>query len=182
MSGTLSYIFNSFTGEKPFSEVVKEAKNRGFTEPDPRDDLNGLDVARKLLILAREIGLQIEINQIEVESLVPDKALTGSVEDFFASIKEMDSKFEHLLSSSKENNEKLCYVASLQEGKASVSLKSLNSGHPFFSLSGADNIVSFKTFRYSERPLVVKGPGAGAEVTAAGIFSDIIRIGNRIQS
>lgn len=177
LSGTLSYIFNSFNGDKPFSEVVAEARAKGYTEPDPRDDLNGIDVARKILILAREAGVALEPEQVEVENLVPEPCRQSpSIDDFFAKLKEFDPRFEQLRAGAQRDGRKLCYIAKLQEGRASVALEAIAPEHPFYSLSGSDNIVSFTTRRYHDRPLVVKGPGAGAEVTAAGVFADIIRL------
>ncbi|MCB0345248.1 MAG: bifunctional aspartate kinase/homoserine dehydrogenase I [Bdellovibrionales bacterium] len=177
LSGTLSYIFNSFDGSESFSTVVKQAQQRGYTEPDPRDDLNGVDVARKILILAREAGAVIEPSDVEVENLVPEGCRSAAtVDDFFEKLSQFDSYFEDLRQTAEKQHSKLCYIARLKDGTASVSLDMIDSSHPFYSLSGSDNIVSFTTRRYNERPLVVKGPGAGAEVTAAGVFADIIRL------
>ncbi len=177
LSGTLSYIFNSYTGDRPFSEVVRDAQAKGYTEPDPRDDLNGVDVARKILILSREAGVKLEPQDVSVENLVPEPCrTTDSVDEFFSKLEQFDSQFEDLLTSAKQQQKKLCYIARLKDSSASVSLDTIGPEHPFYSLSGSDNIVSFTTRRYNDRPLVVKGPGAGAEVTAAGVFADIIRL------
>lgn len=179
LSGTLSYIFNSYDGSIPFSEVVKKAKVKGYTEPDPRDDLNGIDVARKLLILARETGQMLELKDIDTENLVPEKARSSkSVEEFFTKLKKEDTYFESIRDKAAKNNKKLCYIATLEKNKAYIRLESIGQNHPFYSLSGSDNIVSFTTNRYKNTPLVIKGPGAGAEVTAAGVFADILRISN----
>ena len=179
LSGTLSYIFNSFTGEKAFSEVVLEAKEKGYTEPDPRDDLNGIDAARKILILAREIGLPLEMKDISVENLVPeDCRKTSSIEEFFSKLSTHNSDYSEKLAKAKSAGKKLCYIAKIENGEASVKLETVDSAHPFSALSGSDNIISFTSTRYLERPLVIKGPGAGAEVTAAGVFADVIRIAN----
>ncbi len=179
LSGTLSYIFNSFTGEKSFSQVVKEAQEKGYTEPDPRDDLNGIDVARKILILARETGLTLELSDIDIQNLVPPSCRDAqTIEEFFTYLKEADSEFTELLKQAQAENKKLCYIATLEDGKAQVSLQAVDANHPFYSLSGSDNIISFSSERYHDRPLVVKGPGAGAEVTAAGVFADIFKIEN----
>jgi aspartokinase/homoserine dehydrogenase 1 len=179
LSGTLSYIFNSFTGEKTFSDIVLEAKNKGYTEPDPRDDLNGIDAARKILILAREIGLPLEMKDVEVENLVPeDCRQTASVEEFFTKLSTHNLSYSKKLSEAQSAQKRLCYIAKIENAKASVKLQSVDKNHPFSALSGSDNIVSFTTNRYLERPLVIKGPGAGAEVTAAGVFADVIRIAN----
>ncbi len=179
LSGTLSYIFNTFTKERKFSEVVREAQQKGYTEPDPRDDLNGMDVARKILILAREVGLALEPDQVTVELLLPDQCLqANTLEDFFTSLEEVNDSFETKKHHAKNNGKKLCYVATLEENQASVRLKEIGQDHPFYTISGSDNIISYTTARYKETPLVVKGPGAGAEVTAAGVFADIMSISN----
>jgi aspartokinase/homoserine dehydrogenase 1 len=178
LSGTLNFIFSSYTEGKKFSDVVKEAKEKGYTEPDPRDDLSGMDVARKILILSRETGLSFELNDIQVENLVPDDCRKGSVEDFFASLEKHDAAFEKLRAGAHSKGEKLRYMAVLKDGKVSVKLGSVNNDHPFYSLSGSDNIILLTTERYHERPLVIRGPGAGAAVTAAGVFADVIRIGH----
>jgi aspartokinase/homoserine dehydrogenase 1 len=179
LSGTLSFIFNSFGPELRFVDAVKEAKALGFTEPDPRDDLSGADVARKILILAREVGVGLEPRDVEVARLLPENCLAApTVDAFFAELEASDSYFAELLQSAEENGEKLRYIATLEHGKATVELKTVGPGHPFYTLSGSDNIVSFTTERYKDRPLVIKGPGAGAEVTASGVFADIMSIGS----
>ncbi len=179
LSGTLSYIFNSFTKDKKFSEVVSEARQEGYTEPDPRDDLNGMDVARKILILAREVGLSLEPDQVSVEPLLPVECLEAdSLENFFSALETVNDTFEDKKQQAERQGKKLCYIAILEDGIASVRLREIDASHPFFSLSGSDNIISYTTARYKDRPLVVKGPGAGAEVTAAGVFADIISISN----
>jgi aspartokinase/homoserine dehydrogenase 1 len=179
LSGTLNFIFSSFTEGKQFSEVVKEAKEKGYTEPDPRDDLNGMDVARKVLILSREAGLELELDDIQVENLVP-KDCQGelSTDDFFKRISMHDADFEAMRKEAAEKNEKLRYMAVLENGKTTIRLGSVNDQHPFYALKGSDNIILLTTERYHDRPMVIRGPGAGAEVTAAGVFADIIRIGN----
>jgi aspartokinase/homoserine dehydrogenase 1 len=179
LSGTLNYIFSSYKPGDKFSEVVKEAKAKGYTEPDPRDDLNGMDVARKILILSREAGLTLELNDIQVENLVPENCRGEmSVEQFFEKLATHNSYFEQLAQAAAARNEKLRYMAVLKDGKTSIKLGSVHVHHPFYSLSGSDNIILLTTERYNERPMVIRGPGAGAEVTAAGVFADIIRIGN----
>lgn len=179
LSGTLNFIFSSFVEGKQFSDIVKEAKEKGFTEPDPRDDLNGMDVARKALILAREIGLDLELKDIKVENLVPEKCRGEmKVEEFFNQLSAFNLDFDKLRDQAQKNNQKLRYMAILEGGKASVSLASVGTSHPFYSLAGSDNIILLTTERYKERPMVIRGPGAGAEVTAAGVFADVIRIGN----
>ena len=179
LSGTLNFIFSSFSKGSMFSQIVREAKEKGFTEPDPRDDLNGMDVARKVLILAREAGIDLELSDIDVTGLVPQDCLeASSVEEFFIKLRAHDASFESSRQQSEMKNEKLRYTALLENGKAQVSLKSVGADHPFYSLKGSDNIILLTTERYNDRPMVIRGPGAGATVTAAGVFADIIRIGN----
>jgi aspartokinase/homoserine dehydrogenase 1 len=175
----LNYIFSSFDGTKKFSEVVAEAKEKGFTEPDPRDDLSGMDVARKILILSREAGLDMELSHIQVQNLVPEDCRdVKDVNTFMELFKNYDDQFQKLLLEAEADNKKLRYQATLDKGKVKVELNSVDVNHPFYSLSGSDNIILLTTERYHERPLVIRGPGAGAEVTAAGVFADVIRIGN----
>lgn len=179
MSGTLNFIFSSFSKGQKFSDVVAEAKAKGYTEPDPRDDLSGTDVARKILILSREAGIPLELSDVSIENLVPENCRGEmSADAFMSKLKESDSHFEKLLAKAEEKNEKLRYQAVFENGKASVKLGTVNASHPFYSLSGSDNIILLTTERYHDRPMVIRGPGAGAEVTAAGVFADIIRIGN----
>lgn len=179
LSGTLNFIFSSFEEGRKFSEVVKEAKAKGYTEPDPRDDLNGMDVARKILILSRETGLSMELDDIKVENLVPESCRGDmTVEQFFTAIEQYDSEFEKLRKKAADKNEKLRYMAILDNGNVSIKLASVDDKHPFYSLSGSDNIILMTTERYHDRPMVIRGPGAGAGVTAAGVFADVIRIGH----
>ncbi len=179
LSGTLNFIFSSYSEGKKFSEVVKEAQVKGYTEPDPRDDLNGKDVARKILILARETGLKLEMNDVTVENLVPqDCRSIESVDDFFTGLAKHDAEFEQQVKVASAKKEKLRYMAVLENGKAQTKLMGVGEAHPFYSLAGSDNIILLTTERYSDRPMVIRGPGAGAEVTAAGVFADVIRIGN----
>jgi aspartokinase/homoserine dehydrogenase 1 len=180
LSGTLNFLFSSFNQGTVFSEIVNEAKQKGYTEPDPRDDLSGMDVARKILILSRETGLELELNDVSVENLVPANCQTGSVDDFFSNLKGHDAAFEKLRTSAEAKGEKLRYMAILENGKVKVGLTSVGKDHPFYSLSGSDNIILLTTSRYHDRPMVIRGPGAGAEVTAAGVFADIIRIGHYV--
>lgn len=179
LSGTLNFIFSAFTEGRSFSTVVQEAKEKGYTEPDPRDDLSGLDVARKMLILARETGLALELADIAVENLVPsDCRHLPSGEAFLEQLKKHDPAFEHLRSAAAATSGRLRYQATLENGSVQVGLTTVDASHPFYTLSGSDNIILLTTERYKERPMVIRGPGAGAEVTAAGVFADLIRIGN----
>lgn len=179
LSGTLNYIFSTFREGLKFSDVVKEAKAKGYTEPDPRDDLSGMDVARKILILSREAGSTYELGDIGTENLVPeDCRAEATVEGFFARLEKHDKAFETLLREASARKEKLRYMAVLKDGQVDVRLGSVDENHPFYSLSGSDNIILLTTERYHERPMVIRGPGAGAEVTAAGVFADVIRIGH----
>src|SRR5690606_2327520 len=177
LSGTLSYIFNNFGPDLSFADAVRDAKEKGFTEPDPRDDLSGLDVARKILILAREVGIPLEPEEVEVAQLLPDNCLTApTVDEFFHQLEVSDSYFSELLANAEKQGGRLRYIASLENGKATVQLKVVDKQHPFYNLAGSDNIISFTTERYRDTPLVIKGPGAGAEVTATRRFADIISI------
>ncbi len=177
LSGTLSYLFNSFDGSKPFSQVVREARELGFTEPDPREDLSGADVARKILILARECGSSQELEEVNTESLIPQEcANEASVEEFLSELANHDSEMEKRLLEANRAGNRLCYIATFDGHHCRVEVREIDHSHPFFALEGSDNIISFVTDRYRERPLVVKGPGAGAEVTAAGVLADIVRV------
>ena len=175
LSGSLSFIFNNFTEGKVFSEIVKEAKAAGYTEPDPRDDLSGSDVRRKLLILSRESGLPMETADVEIKSILPQACIDApTVDAFFEALEANDTYFEVMRQSAANEGKALRMVASLDNGKASIGLQAVDADHPFYNLNGSDNMVVFTTDRYKERPLVVRGPGAGAEVTAAGVFAEVI--------
>ncbi len=177
LSGTLSYIFNNFDGAKPFSTLVREAKAKGYTEPDPRDDLNAMDAARKALVLARECGMPIEFDSVEIEPILPAECLEAKdVESFFAALERADAQFESRRAAAAAEGRALRYVAVIEDGAARLSLRAESEASPFRSLVDADNIVVITTERYSRLPLVVKGPGAGADVTAGGVFADIVRI------
>lgn len=177
-SGTLAYLFNVYDGSRPFSQIVREAKARGYTEPDPRDDLSGTDVARKAVILAREAGLRLELDQIEVESLAPAELATASVEEFLERLPEFDAPMAERVAQARRNGQVLRYVAELdvRAATARVGLTAFAPSHPFASIALTDNIVQFVTGRYCDNPLIVRGPGAGPAVTAAGIFADLLRL------
>ena len=177
LSGTLSYLFNSYDGVRPFSEVVAEARSRGFTEPDPRDDLSGMDVARKVVILAREMGLRTELGDIALHGLVPAGLEQGSVEDFLTALRDHDQTIAASFEEARARGERLRFIGSIEaDGTASVRLRSVPATHALARLNLTDNLVQFETRRYTPNPLIVQGPGAGPEVTAAGIFADLLRL------
>lgn len=178
VSGSLSYIFNNFDGTKPFSDLVKEAKKLGYTEPDPRDDLSGSDVRRKIIILTREAGIAIEPEDVDLEPILPKSCIEADgIDAFFAALEAENEHFNALINDAKEKGKVLRFIASTQNGKAQISLQAVGEDSPFYSLQMSDNMIVFTTKRYNNRPLIVRGPGAGAEVTAGGVFSDIIAIG-----
>jgi len=177
LSGTLSYIFNNFDGSKPFSALLREAKSKGFTEPDPRDDLNAVDAARKAVILARECGIAMEFSEVGIEPILPIACFQAEgVEAFFNELEKSDGDFEKRRSEAAAEGKTLRYVAVIENGCAKLSLRKEKAGSPFLTLTDADNIVVITTNRYSTLPMVIKGPGAGAQVTAGGVFADIVRI------
>ncbi|MDG3583669.1 bifunctional aspartate kinase/homoserine dehydrogenase I [Galbibacter pacificus] len=179
LSGSLNFVFNNFNDKTDFHEVVKQAQDEGYTEPDPKIDLSGIDVMRKILILARESGNELDIEQIENEAFLPQESLdTSNVDDFYKSLVKNKAHFDTIYKEAANKDCRLKYVAQFENGKAKVGLQHVPQGHPFYNLEGKDNIVLFFTERYSEQPLLIKGAGAGADVTASGIFADIIRIGN----
>lgn len=179
LSGSLNFVFNNFNDTTTFHDVVKQAQEEGYTEPDPKIDLSGVDVMRKILILARESGNQLEIEDIKNNAFLPQESLdTADNDTFFASLKEQENTFQKLYSNATNQGAKLKYVAQFENGEASVGLQEIPKGHDFYNLEGSDNIVLFFTERYPNQPMIIKGAGAGAEVTASGIFADIIRIGN----
>jgi len=182
LSGSLSFIFNSYKEGTKFSDIVKAAKEKGYTEPDPREDLSGLDVRRKLIILSRETGLAMEPEHVNIQNILP-KACNdaATVEQLMIEIEKADDYFEGMRKAAADKGGVLRMIAKLENGKASITLESVGPDHPFYSLSGSDNMIVFTTERYRERPLVVTGPGAGAEVTAAGVFAEIIKIGNYLK-
>lgn len=182
LSGTLNFVFNNYDGSKPFADVVKQAQDEGYTEPDPRLDLSGTDVMRKILILAREAGVQMEMEEIVCNGFLPDSCMKGSVDDFYEAMKKEEAHFRAIYDKAHAENCKLKFVASYSDspsghggGKANVGLQHIPPQHDLYHLYGKDNVVLFYTDRYKEQPMVVKGAGAGAEVTASGVFADILR-------
>jgi len=180
LSGTISYIFNNFKDEVRFHEIVKDAQEKGYTEPDPRDDLNGKDFMRKMLILARDAGYPLEAEDVSIQSMLPPACMAAeSVADFYQELENNAAYFEDLKKRAADGGKVLRYIGKLEDGKVAITLQMVDDAHPFYMLSGSDNIISFTTDRYKVRPLVIKGPGAGAEVTAAGVFADIINVGKK---
>ncbi len=178
LSGTISYIFNNFKGDASFYEVVKKAQELGYTEPDPRDDLGGIDFMRKMLILARDAGHAIESESVKLGNILPESCLqASSVDEFYAELLKADEFFNNMKAEAAKQNKVIRYIGTLENGEVAINLQMLDDKHPFYALSGSDNIISFTTERYKDRPLVVKGPGAGAEVTAAGVFADLVNVG-----
>ena len=175
LSGTLNFVFNNYDGSRPFAEVVRQAQAEGYTEPDPRLDLNGSDVARKILILAREAGQPLEMNDVANASFLPPACLEGDVAAFYEQLAAHEPHFRALYDAAAGQGQRLKFVAEYADGKAGVGLQQIAPGHDLYELRGKDNLVLFYTDRYPEQPLVVKGAGAGAEVTASGVFADIIR-------
>ncbi len=177
ISGTLSFLFSELAKGRSFSEVVRDAKKRGYTEPDPREDLSGMDVARKLVCLARELSREVSLQEVTVYDLVPADLKSCSVEEFLDRLPAYDHLIANLLAEAKAKNERLCYVGSVQgDGKMKVAIESIPLTHPIARLTGTDNLLIFHTRRYQEHPMIIQGPGAGAEVTAAGVFADLLRL------
>jgi bifunctional aspartokinase / homoserine dehydrogenase 1 len=175
LSGTLNFVFNNYDGKSSFASVVRQAQNEGYTEPDPRLDLSGKDVMRKIMILIREAGNKIEMEDIANTTFMPDACMQGTVDDFYVSMLQHEAHFKQLFDAANSTGSKLKFVAQFKDGKASVGLQHITPAHDFYHLYGKDNIVLFYTDRYKEQPLVIKGAGAGAAVTASGVFADIIR-------
>lgn len=178
LSGTLNYIFNTLSKDIPFSKAIKMAKEKGYAEPDPRIDLSGIDVIRKLVILARESGYKIEKEEVVNNSFIPQKYFSSTIDEFWKTIKEMDDTFEEQRVVLEAKKQKWRFVGVMNEGKASVSLQIVDPGHPFYDLEGSNNIVLLTSERYNEYPMLIKGYGAGAAVTAAGVFADLIKVSN----
>jgi aspartokinase/homoserine dehydrogenase 1 len=176
-SGTLAYLFNVYDGSESFSSIVRAAKLKGYTEPDPRDDLSGMDVARKLIILGREMGLTLELADVEVKGLVPKELEQVSVAEFMERLPEFDAAMSTLLANARKQHQVLRYVGRIDaDGKATVGLTHLDAKHAFANIALTDNVVRFATRRYCDNPLIVQGPGAGPEVTAGGVFADLLRL------
>ena len=176
-SGTLAYLFNVYDGKKPFSDIVKDAKAKGYTEPDPRDDLSGTDFTRKVIILGREMGLKIEMKDVEVETLIPPGLEKGSIDDFLAKLPQYDGEMKKRFDAAAAKGKVLRYMGRLTaDGKASVGVRELDRTHAFANIALTDNVVRYATARYNTNPLIVQGPGAGPEVTAAGVFADLLRV------
>ena len=178
LSGTLNFIFNEIAADVPFSETVRRAKEQGYSEPDPRIDLSGTDVIRKLVILTREAGYRIEQDDVEKHLFVPDEYFQGSVDDFWKKLPRLDADFEQKRKQLEKEDKRWRFVATMDQGKASVALKAVGKDHPFYSLEGSNNIVLLTTERYKEYPMLIQGYGAGASVTAAGVFANIMSIAN----
>ncbi len=178
LSGTLNYIFNTISEEIPFSKTIRMAKEEGYSEPDPRVDLSGVDVARKILILARESGYKIEMDEIAIERFVPDALFEGSLDEFWRGVELLDDEYEQKREVLEAENKKWRFVARFEDGKASAGLQEVDSTHPFYDLEGSNNLVMYTTERYDEFPMLIKGYGAGASVTAAGVFADLIKVSN----
>ena len=178
LSGTLNFIFNEISATVPFSETVRRAKENGYSEPDPRIDLSGMDVVRKLVILTREAGYKIEQADVEKHLFVPDEYFQGSIDDFWKKLPQLDAAFEEQRQQLEREGKRWRFVATMEAGKAYVSLKTVEKGHPFYNLQGSNNIVMLTTERYKEFPMLIQGYGAGASVTAAGVFANIMSIAN----
>ena len=180
LSGSLNYIFNNISETVPFSETVIQARKMGLTEPDPSIDLSGLDVRRKILILARTCGYQLELEDVGKKDIIPESDLkTNSFDELLKNLKKNDNAIEKLRKETADSNKKLRYIAEFNNGKANTSLQQVDSSHPAYNLDGMDNIVLLYTRRYNKQPLVIKGAGAGPDVTASGVFADIMLLANK---
>ncbi len=178
LSGTLNFIFNTISAEIPFSQTIKMAKDLGYSEPDPRIDLSGIDVAKKILILARESGYEIEMEDVHVNRFIPDSYFKGSMDEFWKNIVQLDGEFEQKRKKLSAENKKWRFVARFENGIADVGLQEVGTNHPFYDLEGSNNLVMYTTERYQQFPMLIKGYGAGASVTAAGVFADLIKVSN----
>jgi aspartokinase/homoserine dehydrogenase 1 len=176
-SGTLAYLFNVYDGKTPFSQIVKDAKAKGYTEPDPRDDLSGTDFVRKVIILGREMGLRLEMKDVQVESLIPAGLEKGTIDDFLNGLSKYDGEMKKRFDAAAARGKVLRYVGRLTaDGKATVGVAELDKSHAFANIALTDNVVRYATARYNSNPLIVQGPGAGPAVTAAGVFADLLRV------
>jgi bifunctional aspartokinase / homoserine dehydrogenase 1 len=178
LSGTINYIFNTLSKDIPFSKAVMMAKEAGYSEPDPRIDLSGKDVIRKLLILSREAGYEVEESDVKAESFIPEELFAGTMNQFWDGVKELDAEFEKKRSQLEAENKKWRFIATFEPGNPRIELRDVEASSPFYDLEGSNNIILITTERYNEYPMQIKGYGAGAGVTAAGVFADIIRIAN----
>ncbi|MDD4054800.1 MAG: bifunctional aspartate kinase/homoserine dehydrogenase I, partial [Bacteroides sp.] len=178
LSGTLNYIFNEISEEVPFSQTIKQAQEQGYSEPDPRVDLSGIDVIRKLVILVREAGYEVEQSDVKKNLFVPDSYFKGTLDDFWEKVPALDDSFEKRRKELEKENKKWRFVAKFENDEASVGLQEVDSKHPFYALEGSNNVLLLTTDRYKEYPMMIQGYGAGAGVTAAGVFADIISIVN----
>jgi aspartokinase/homoserine dehydrogenase 1 len=182
LSGTLNYLLSEYDGTNSFSDLVKYAKENNYSEPDPRDDLSGMDVARKCLILARECGWELELEDIKVESLMPDAAAKAKdMPSFFHELKDYNTVFHKRFEEARKKNMKIRYVATIENGKAQVNVQEVEAAHAFYSLIGTENCICLTSKYYNQYPMVVKGPGAGVNVTSAGVLADIVRIAEGIK-
>jgi aspartokinase/homoserine dehydrogenase 1 len=178
VSGTLNYIFNVLSADIPMSKAIQMARDAGYAEPDPRMDLNGSDVIRKIVILSREAGYRISKEDVEKHLFIPDEYFEGPVEEFWKKIPQLDAHFEEMRQRAEKERHRFRFVATLENGKARVELREVDDQHPFYRLEGSNNVILLTTARYKELPMEIKGYGAGAAVTAAGVFADIISIAN----
>ena len=178
LSGTLNFIFNELSASVPLSETVKRAKEQGYSEPDPRIDLSGTDVVRKLIILTREAGYKVEQEDVEKHLFIPEELFNGSLDDFWKKLVLLDDDFEQRRRQLEEQQMRWRFVATMEKGRTSVALQAVGKDHPFYSLEGSNNIVMLTTERYKEYPMLIKGYGAGASVTAAGVFANVMSIAN----
>ena len=178
LSGTLNYIFNTLSADIPFSKAIMMAKEEGYSEPDPRIDLSGKDVIRKLVILTREAGYKVEEEDVQRHLFIPDKYFEGTLDDFWRNIQKLDAEFEAKRQQLETEGKRFRFVAKMENGACEVGLQEVDAHHPFYELEGSNNIIMISTERYHEYPMIIKGYGAGADVTAAGVFADIISIAN----
>ena len=178
VSGTLNFIFNTVSEKVSLSQAIRMAVDAGYAEPDPRIDVSGKDVIRKLVILAREAGYQIEQKDVKIKPFIPEQYFDSTLDNFWKQIPELDASFEEKRKKIAAANKRLRFVASMKEGSCEVGLNEVDSHHPFYELEGSNNIIMISTERYHDYPMIIKGYGAGAAVTAAGVFADIISIAN----